>query len=76
MYPLNIYPWILQLIFTFLIPIGFISYYPASEFLGKESGFHIPLSMALWTPVVGIVCFIISQFIFSIGMKKYESSGS
>jgi ABC-2 type transport system permease protein len=76
MYPLNIYPIVLQMIFTFLIPIGFISFYPASEFLGQASGFHIPLSMALWTPIMGIVCFMISQFIFTIGMKKYESAGS
>lgn len=76
MYPMNIYPLILQMILTFLIPIGFISFYPASEFLGKDSGFNIPLSMALWTPLIGIVCFMISQFIFGLGMKKYESSGS
>ena len=76
MYPLNIYPIALQMILTFLIPIGFISFYPASEFLGKASGFHIPLSMALWTPVVGFICFMFSQFIFNIGMKKYESTGS
>jgi ABC-2 type transport system permease protein len=76
MYPVNIYPIVLQIIFTFLIPIGFISFYPASEFLGKGIGFHIPWSMALWTPVVGIICFMISQWIFTLGMKKYESAGS
>jgi ABC-2 type transport system permease protein len=75
-YPLNIYPLALQMIFTFLIPIGFISFYPASEFLGQSSGFHIPFSMALWTPLVGIVFFMISQLIFNLGMKKYESAGS
>jgi len=76
MYPLSIYPFVLQMIFTFLIPIGFISFYPASEFLGQSSGFHIPFSMALWTPLVGIVFFVISQLTFNFGMKKYESAGS
>ncbi len=76
MYPLNIYPIVLQMLFTFLIPIGFISFYPASEFLGQSSGFHIPLSMALWTPVVGVIFYLISQLIFNLGMRKYESAGS
>ncbi len=76
MYPLSIYPFALQMIFTFLIPIGFISFYPASEFLGQSSGFHIPFSMAVWSPIVGAVFFLISQMIFNIGMRKYESAGS
>ncbi len=77
MYPLSIYPYVLQVIFTFIIPIGFISFYPAAEFLGKGSeSFQLPLNFALATPAVGLVCFMLSQWIFRRGMKSYESAGS
>ena len=36
MYPLSIYPNVIQLLFTYLIPIGFISFYPAAEFFRQE----------------------------------------
>ncbi|HTG69493.1 MAG TPA: ABC-2 family transporter protein [Candidatus Udaeobacter sp.] len=77
MYPLTIYPHIIQTLFTFVIPIGFISFYPAAQFLGKSSdGLQLPLSFALMTPAIGMVCFFLSQWIFRIGMKSYESAGS
>ncbi|MBW5445044.1 ABC transporter permease [Cohnella sp. CFH 77786] len=76
MYPLSIYPYVIQVLFTFVIPIGFISFYPAVGFLGKSSGFQIPFDLALWTPAVGIVCFLLSQQLFKSGLKHYESSGS
>lgn len=76
MYPLSIYPYAIQVLFTFIIPIGFISFYPAVEFLDKSSGFRIPFDLALWTPVIGLICFILSQQLFKYGLKNYESAGS
>lgn len=76
LYPISIYPIAIQLLFTFLIPIGFISYYPANEFLGKNGGFELPLDLAIWTPIVGAASFLLSQVVFKLGMKNYESAGS
>ncbi|QYR21923.1 ABC-2 family transporter protein [Paenibacillus sp. sptzw28] len=76
MYPLGIYPYLIQVLFTFLIPIGFISFYPSAEFLHKANGFQLPSNLAIWTPVIGIVCFLLSQQVFKFGLKNYESSGS
>ncbi|ACS99309.1 ABC transporter permease [Paenibacillus sp. JDR-2] len=77
MYPLSMYPYFLQALFTFIIPIGFISFYPAAEFLNADSGgLDLPLSFALWTPLVGVICFLIAGGIFKFGMKNYESAGS
>ncbi|WP_409341219.1 ABC transporter permease [Paenibacillus sp. MBLB4367] len=76
LYPLSIYPYALQLLLTFVIPIGFISFYPAADFLGQEDGFTIPVGLAVWTPVVGLLTFFIAHKVFHIGLKKYESSGS
>jgi ABC-2 type transport system permease protein len=76
MYPLSIYPLIIQIIFTFILPFGFISFYPACDFLGQEDGFSFPLGLAIWTPVVGVILEMIAVFIFNRGLKKYESAGS
>lgn len=77
MYPLPMYPYVIQALFTFLIPIGFISFYPAAELLGKEgTGLQLPLGLALWTPIIGVICFLLAQLIFRYGMRNYESAGS
>ncbi len=76
MYPLSLYPRIFQMVFTFLIPLGFISFYPANGFLGKTSGLVLPWSWAIWTPLVGLGLFIMAQSFFFFGLKRYDSSGS
>ncbi len=75
-YPLTIYPWALQMIMTFILPIGFISFYPACDFLGQNDRSSLPLDIALWTPLVGIVMFSIAMALFRKGLRNYESAGS
>ncbi|SFT17084.1 ABC transporter permease [Paenibacillus sp. BC26] len=76
MYPLSLYPRLIQLALTFILPIGFISFYPASDFIGQEDGFTFPVGLAIWTPVVGLLIFALCHFIFQSGLKRYESAGS
>ena len=76
MYPLSLYPYAVQAILTFLFPIGLISFFPAEELLGKSASSGLPLGMALWTPLVGLVCFGIGYAVFRSGLRKYESAGS
>jgi len=75
-YPLSIYPYLIQVILTFLLPIGFISFYPASEFLEMPGSFTFPLKQSFVTLIIGIVFFAASQVFFKIGLKSYESTGS
>jgi len=78
-WPMSIYPkWFIRF-FSFVIPMGFVSFYPTCGFLGIDSGagFPLPLEMAVWTPLVGIVWFVIAMKVFYLGLrKKYESAGS
>ncbi|ANE49088.1 hypothetical protein SY83_20855 [Paenibacillus swuensis] len=76
MYPITLYPYLVQVLFTFILPIGFISFYPAADFLQQDAPFHLPLNMAIWSPLIGILCFSLSLLVFKLGMKHYESSGS
>lgn len=76
MYPLTLYPQIIQAVLTFLLPIGFISFYPAEQFLGKSTSLELPLGLAIWTPAVGLICFAVAYAVFRSGLQKYESAGS
>jgi ABC-2 type transport system permease protein len=76
MYPLTLYPYVVQTVLTFLFPIGFISFYPSENFLGKTESLELPLGMAIWTPVAGLVCMSVAYAIFRSGLRKYESAGS
>lgn len=76
MYPLTIYPVAAQIVLTFVLPIGFISFYPAGDFLSQDGLFRLPLEFALWTPLVGVVSFGLMHQMFKKGIQRYESTGS
>lgn len=76
MYPLSMYPEALQLILTFIIPIGWVSFYPASELLGIETAFSAG-GFGVWiTLFAGIAVMFIAGAVFKAGMKRYESAGN
>lgn len=75
MYPLSIYPNAIQMIFTFIMPFGFISFYPACDFLNK-GGQVFSLGFSLLTPLVGAILALLAGIFFSTGLKRYESAGS
>ena len=76
MYPLTIYNRIVQSILTFVLPLGFISFYPASAFLGKESGFEFPGVVPLWTLASGVLFMALGMALFSAGLRHYDSAGN
>ncbi len=76
LYPLSIYPYLLQALLTFLVPIAFISFYPACDFLGQDPRTALPLGLALWTPVIGVAFMLLAHAVFRTGLRRYESSGS
>ena len=75
-YPMSIFPQLIQGIFTFLLPIGFVCFYPASEFFNIKTQFTLPGNLCVWTLVIGIVLYIIGILVFNFGIKRYESAGS
>ena len=75
-YPVSIYPRFIQSLFTFIMPLAFISFYPACDFLKQESNLGFSLTFVLWTPLVGLGYFVLAQMIFLRGLQRYESAGS
>lgn len=78
-YPLSIYPKWFARLFTFVIPLGFISFYPVCGLLELDSGmeFPLPVELPVFCLLVGAVCFWIGKKVFEYGLKsRYESTGS
>lgn len=76
MYPLTMYPESLQFILTYILPIGWVSFYPASGLIGMDSGFNGSISVAITTLVCGLLTIMVAMFVFKLGLKNYESAGN
>ena len=66
----------MQFILTYLIPIGWVSFYPVSSLLGIEGGAYTGLIVPFVTLLVGLVMMALSGAYFTFGLKKYESAGN
>lgn len=75
-YPINLYDTFITVILTFIIPYGFVNFYPAVFFLNKsgDTPFHPILQYG--TPLIGLLLFLLAYKIWTIGIKHYESTGS
>lgn len=71
-YPITIFNKVFRLIFTFLIPIGFMAYYPSLFLLHREE-------ICLWTyltPFFGVVFVYLSYLFWMKGARQYSGTGS
>ncbi len=76
MYPISMYPESMQFILTYLIPIGWVSFYPVSSLLGIDNGISSGMTTAFITLAVGILMMLLAGAYFNSGLKKYESAGN
>jgi ABC-2 type transport system permease protein len=70
-FPLDIYNPVIKIFLTFVIPLGFINYYSAQSFLGKGGWEYA----SLLSPLVGLIFFSITYYVWKQGLKKYSSAG-
>lgn len=71
-YPLNIYPKIIQIILTFIIPYSFVNYFPAKDFINNDGS----ILGIVATLMVTIISIFIARYLWNTGLKKYESAGN
>jgi ABC-2 type transport system permease protein len=75
-YPLSIFGRGLQVLFLFVIPVGFVSYYPALYFLDKRDPLGLPWAASFLAPVAALsFCVVIGQG-WSFALRHYRSTGS
>jgi ABC-2 type transport system permease protein len=73
MYPLNIYPYAMQMVLTFLIPVGLVVFAPSSQVLRDRSAAWSVAGAAL---AAGALTFFLGYRIFCRGLERSDSAGS
>jgi|SRR5271157_1094186 len=71
-YPMSIYDGAFRFAFTYILPIGFIAYYPAQVFLRPEQ-----ISPLVYlSPFVGVALFLLTYWVWTKGVNSYSGTGS
>jgi ABC-2 type transport system permease protein len=71
-YPMNIFDGLFRFTFTFILPIGFIAFYPAQLFLRPDQ----VSPLVYFSPLVGILTFVLTYWIWTKGVNGYSGTGS
>jgi len=71
-YPITIFSPVFRFIFTFIMPIAFIAYYPSIVILRPD---EVPL-LSWLSPFIGILFFFLSYKFWMYGASKYSGTGS
>ncbi len=71
-YPVSIFNGVIRFVFTFLIPVAFMAYFPSLEFIDGKT----PVFLTYFTPIYGIIFFYISYRFWLRGAKRFNGTGS
>jgi ABC-2 type transport system permease protein len=75
-YPLPIYHELLQRFFTFVVPLAFVSYFPALYLLDRPELQRLPGWLPAATPVAAAVLALMACLAWRVGVRHYRSTGS
>jgi len=75
-YPMHIFPRAIRIIFTFVVPAIFLSYFPAVYILNKPDPLNAPSFVSFLAPVITIAIFWAAMNFWRFGIKNYQSTGS
>lgn len=75
-YPLSIFPRATQLVFTFVLPLAFVAYFPATLILGRRDDLVVPHWVAAASPFVGAILVFLSYLLWLRQLQHYSSSGT
>lgn len=75
-YPLSIFgPWLRRL-FAYVVPIGFVNYFPSLFILDKADPTGAPAVMRYLSPVVAALMVVASGAVWRAAVRRYRSTGS
>lgn len=74
-YPLTILPGALQGIFTFVLPLAFIAYFPVAVVLDLTPPGVFMSTLAHLSPLVGLLLFLSARRIWARSLRNYASVG-
>ena len=75
-YPMHIFPRAIRLLFTFVVPAMFLSYFPMTYILNKPNALDAPAFVPFLAPLIAAGLFWLSLRFWYFGIKNYQSTGS
>ena len=70
-YPITAYPVVLRYIFTLVLPVAFLTTFPAEAILGE-----LKLTVIFFGLVLSIIFFVFSRFFWKYALRYYTSASS
>ncbi|WP_404461329.1 ABC transporter permease [Sutcliffiella horikoshii] len=71
-YPVDIYNNVIRFVLTWILPFAFVGVYPSAYFLGRSEWY----GYAFMTPFIGVAFFVLSVFVWNVGVTKYRGAGN
>ncbi|WP_158841352.1 ABC transporter permease [Saccharothrix deserti] len=71
-YPLSILPIAVRALFTCVLPIAFIAYFPAAVITGKVDTLDVPAAFAYGSPLAGVLVFLTARALWYRSLRRYE----
>jgi ABC-2 type transport system permease protein len=75
-YPLTIFPSVARFALTFVVPIGFLSFFPSTVFLGRTGQAPFTPYFAYGAPAVGLALFVGAYRLWKLGILHHRSTGT
>jgi ABC-2 type transport system permease protein len=74
-YPLSILPKVVVGLFTFLLPLAFVAYFPAEVILGIAPKHGVMSIVTRWSPLAGLLLFMLAKRVWAYSLRHYHSAG-
>lgn len=71
-YPMTIFDGFFKILFTYIIPIGFVAFYPSQIFLQPD----LVSPVIYFSPLVGVGFFALAYWVWTKGVNSYTGTGS
>lgn len=74
-YPLSIVPKVVQVLFTFLLPLAFVAYFPVEVVLDIAPRHGAMSWVVHWSPLAGLLLFLIARRVWTYSLRHYHTAG-
>lgn len=74
-YPLSVLPRVVQGLFTFVLPLAFVAYFPVEVILGIAPKHGVMSAIVHWSPLIGALLFIVARRVWAYSLRHYTTAG-
>jgi ABC-2 type transport system permease protein len=75
-YPINIFGAWLRRLVIFVVPVAFVSYFPALYVLDKDDPLGLPSALQFASPLVAVAALIVGGLLWRVAVRHYRSVGA